>query len=300
MNKVDFSLYKKILLLILLPFVLAACSDEPEQALYHLTLGAESDAEVAMGVYSAEVTVNGYARWIDFGVVGDFQSCKISDDIPEWLTLTTLSDRPNHFRVDISELKGTETRVGQIGFTVIKGSRSQSGAITITQNPCTLEDFRETERRAMKKYLSKFDVVNELPELGDIQVGSVAPFYKLDTEGTVYMQVVRMGTGPSATQGEMVAFRFMRYDLLYYLQNGVLPKGQGNANDLTQDVTSFRVDYDRPADSQWGIAVQMPILLGLPVDSEVNLVVASESGPVAEISDVIPFLYNIRYYKLNS
>lgn len=293
-------MYKKLILLILLPFVLAACSEEPEQELYHLTLGAESETEVAMGVYSAEVTINGYARCIDFGVVGDFQSCNISDDIPEWLTVTPLSDRPNHFRVDISELKGTETRVGQIGFTVFKGAKSQSGAITITQNPCTLEDFRETERRAIKKYLSKFDVVNELPAVSDIQVGSVAPFYKLDSEGTVYMQVVRMGTESSATQGEMVAFRFMRYDLLYYFQNGVLPKGQGNANDLTHDVTSFRVNYDRPVDSQWGIAVQMPMLLGLPVDSEVNLVVASESGFVSEISDVIPFLYNIRYYKLNS
>lgn len=293
-------MYKKFLLLVLLPFVLTACRDETPEEIYHLTLGTESEAEVAMGVYSAEVTINGYARWVDFGVIGNFQACKLSDDIPEWLTVTALPERPNHFRIDVSELTGTETRVGQVEFTVFKGSRSQSGAITITQNPCTLEDLRNTELRAMKKYLSKFDVVNELPAVSDIQVGSVAPFYKLDSEGTVYMQVVKMGTGPSAAQGETIGFRFMRYNLLYYLQNGVLPNGQGNANDLTQAISTFQVDFVQPVATQWGIAVQMPILLGLPVDSEVNLVVASEAGFVSEISDVIPFLYNIRYCKLDS
>ena len=70
----------------------------------------------------------------------------------------------------------------------------------ITQHPCTLEDMKKTEQRAMKKYLSKFDVVDQLPAISDIQVGSVAPFYKLNSEGTVYMQVVRIGSAPAASE----------------------------------------------------------------------------------------------------
>lgn len=111
------------------------------------------------------------------------------------------------------------------------------------------------------------------------------------------MQVVKMGAEPAATNGETIYFRFLRYNLLSYLENGVLPNGQGNLNSVTQDVTSFVLGSDKPSTTQWGTAIQMPMLLGLPVDSEVNLVVASEAGFTSEISSVIPFLYNIRYFK---
>ncbi len=110
------------------------------------------------------------------------------------------------------------------------------------------------------------------------------------------MQVVKMGFGPSATNGELIYFRYMRYNLLSYLENGVLPNGQGNLNSVTQDVTFFTLGSDNSGTAQWGKAIQMPMILGLPVDSEVNLVVASEAGFTSDINSVTPFLYNVRYY----
>lgn len=292
---------KKFLFILFLPLIITACSnDEPELDLFHLTLGTEADADIAMGIHSAEVTVNGYARWINVGIVGDFDSYTFSDDVPSWLTVIPQGGNigsTHHFRIEVSKLTGGESRIGKVGFTVFKGSKSQAGTITVTQNPCTLEDLKKTEQRAMKKYLSKFDVVDQLPAIADIQVGSVAPFYKLNSEGTVYMQVVRKGTAPAATEGETIYFRFMRYNLLSYLENGVLPNGEGNMNSLNPSATSFELGSDKPSTTQWGTAIQMPMLLGLPIDSEVNLVVASEAGFTAEISSVMPFLYNIRYYK---
>lgn len=292
---------KKFLFILFLPLIITACSnDEPELDLFHLTLGTEADADIAMGIHSAEVTVNGYARWINVGIVGDFDSYTFSDDVPSWLTVIPQGGNigsTHHFRIEVSKLTGGESRIGKVGFTVFKGSKSQAGTITVTQNPCTLEDLKKTEQRAMKKYLSKFDVVDQLPAIADIQVGSVAPFYKLNSEGTVYMQVVRKGTAPAATEGETIYFRFMRYNLLSYLENGVLPNGEGNMNSLNPSATSFELGSDKPSSTQWGTAIQMPMLLGLPIDSEVNLVVASEAGFTAEISSVMPFLYNIRYYK---
>lgn len=292
---------KKFLFILFLPLIITACSnDEPELDLFHLTLGTEADADIAMGIHSAEVTVNGYARWIDVGIVGDFDSYTFSDDVPSWLTVIPQGGNigsTHHFRIEVSKLTGGESRIGKVGFTVFKGSKSQAGTITVTQNPCTLEDLKKTEQRAMKKYLSKFDVVDQLPAIADIQVGSVAPFYKLNSEGTVYMQVVRKGTAPAATEGETIYFRFMRYNLLSYLENGVLPNGEGNMNSLNPSATSFELGSDKPSTTQWGTAIQIPMLLGLPIDSEVNLVVASEAGFTAEISSVMPFLYNIRYYK---
>lgn len=291
---------KKLVLLFILPFILTACSnDEPDLDLFHLTVATEADADFAMGIHSAEFTLNGYARWIEIGIVGNFDAYSLSDDIPGWLTISNAEviATTHKFRINVSALGGDDSRIGKVGFTVFKGNQSQSGTITITQNPCTLEDLKKTEQRAMKKYLSKFDVMDELPTINNIQVGSVAPFYKLNPEGTVYMQVVKMGSAPAATKGEKIYFRFMRYNLLSYLENGVLPPGQGNANDLTESTTFFEVGSEKPSTTQWGTAIQMPILLGLPIDSEVNLVVASEAGPTSEISGIIPFLYNIRYYQ---
>lgn len=284
----------KYLLFLLLPLVLVACrEDDAEQDLFHLTLGTEADAEVAMGIHSAEITINGYARWIEVGIVGEFESYSLADDIPGWMTVTPLANYPNHFRIDVSELGGADSRMGKVAFTVFKGARSQTGSVTVTQHPCTLEDLKKTERRAMKSYLSKFDVVDSFPGVDDIRVGSVAPFYKLDSAGTVYMQVVSMGTAPAAAEGEKVYFRFMRYNLLSYLENGFLPEGQGN--NMATEPASFVVGSDAPSTTQWGPAIQMPVSLGLPADSEVNLVVASEAGFASETGSVIPFLYNIRY-----
>lgn len=290
-------MFKKILFFLFLPLILTACHEEPELDLFHLTLGTAADAEVAMGIHSADVTINGYARWIEVGIVGKFESYTLSDNLPDWLTISNaeLMNVPNHFRINISALDGDDSRVGKVEFTVFKGRKSQAGSITIVQNPCTLADLKKTEQRAIKAYLSKFDVVNVLPPLADIRVGSVAPFYKLDTQGTVYMQVVRMGTQPAATDGQTIYFRYMRYNLLSYLNNGMLPAGEGNLNSATQDVTSFELGSAAPSTTQWGIALQMPLQLGLPADSEVNLIVASEAGPPAEQTSVTPFLYNIRY-----
>lgn len=300
-NALFSTMYKKFLLLMFLPFILTACSsDEPELDLFHLAMGTEANADLAMGLHSAEVTINGYARWIDVGLVGDFDSYTLSDDVPAWLTVIPqggIIGTPHHFRINVSELNGNESRIGKVRFTVFNGSKSQTGYITVIQNPCTLEDLKTTEQRAMKKYLSKFDVIDQLPAISEIQVGAVAPFYKLNSEGTVYMQVVRMGTQSAATIGESIYFRFMRYNLLSYLENGVLPNGEGNMNSITPSTTFFELGSDKPSTTQWGTAIQMPMLLGLPVDSEVNLVVASEAGLTSEISSVIPYLYNIRYFK---
>lgn len=289
---------KKILYILFLPLILTACgSDEPDVDLFHLTIGTTSDVDIAMGIHSAELTYNGYAHWAEVGIIGNFDSYNLADNIPDWLTVSKDDSRTNYFKIDVAELGGSDTRIGKIGFTVFKGNQSQSGTITITQNPVTYEDLKNTEQKAIKAYLSKFDVVDALPAIKDIQVGSVAPFYKLKSDGSVYMQVVRMGADSPATQGERIYFRFLRYNLLHYLQNGVLPNGEGNANQITPSATYFVLGSNEPSTTQWGTAIQMPLELGLPVDSEVNLVVASEAGFASEINSVVPFLYNIRYFK---
>lgn len=291
---------KKLFLLFALPVILSACGgddDEPEVDLFHLTVGTEADADVAMGAHSVEITINGNTRWIDFSIVGDFDHYLFSGDYPDWLTLSNADVvTPHSFRIWVSANDGDDPRTGTISFNVFKGDQMQTGTITITQAQLIPDDRKRAEHRAIQHYLSKFDIVIGVPDIDRIQVGSVAPFYQLNTAGTAYMQVVRMGTAPAATQGEKVYFRFLRYNLLSYLENGVLPEGQGNLNDPSAPATYFELGSGNQATTQWGTAIQMPMQFGLPADSEVNLVVASEAGPTAEINNVVPFLYNIRYF----
>lgn len=283
-------------LLILICGILTACGDddEPAYGLFHLTLGMEADADVAMGIHDAEITINGYSKEISVGIVGEYDSFTISDGTPSWLTIKIVDE--DNFIINVAALSGTDSRIGKVDFTVFKSGKSQAGAITILQNALTLDDLRKTERRAIKAYLSKFDVYDELPPVKDIQVGSVAPFYKLDKDGNAFMQVVKMGAEPAATAGEKIYFRYLRYDLLYYLDNRMLPNGTGNMNDVSHNPASFTLGSDNEATKQWGTAIPLPIQIGLPLGSEVNLIVSSEAGIPNEISSAIPYLYNIRYY----
>jgi len=284
-------------LFILICCILTACGEDdgPEYGLFHLTLGMAAEADVAMGDHDAEITINGYAKEIRVGIIGEYDSFTVSDGTPSWLSVRIVDEK--NFIINVSALSDADTRIGKVGFTVFKGSESQTGAITIVQNALTLEDLQKTERKAIKSYLRKFDVIDKLPAITDIRVGSVAPFYKLDKDGKVYMQVVKMGTEPAATIGEKIYFRYLRYDLLYYLDNGVLPDGTGNMTDISQDVTSFTLGSDNEETQHWGTAIPLPMQLGLPLGSEVNLIVSSEAGITNEIGSVIPYLYNIKYYR---
>lgn len=149
----------------------------------------------------------------------------------------------------------------------------------------------------VNRFLADQWVVTEIPSDTVFITGSDAPYYQLDDEGNIYMQVLDPGSGPKAEDDQVVYFRFMRYNLSYY--NGDLSDctSEGNQSDMSQSATSFRYNnYSLPSSSQWGAGIQMPLMF-LPLNCDVNLVVKSQYGLSSEISYVIPFLYRIRYYK---
>ncbi len=132
------SIMKKILLFLFISIILSACRKEtPALDLFHLTVGTEAGADIAMGLHSAEFTVDGKARWIEVGLVGDIDSYTLSDETPDWLSISDLEviNVTHGFRINVSELNNEETRIGTIDFTATKGQLSQSGTITVTQQP---------------------------------------------------------------------------------------------------------------------------------------------------------------------
>lgn len=127
-------MYKKLIFILLMPFLFIACgNDDPEPDLFRIAIQTEPVAEIAMGIHSAEITVGGDEKEMTIDLIGDFDSYSISAGIPEWLTVTRSSDYSNRFIIKVTELKGDDTRIGKVDFTVLKGNQSQPGSITIIQ-----------------------------------------------------------------------------------------------------------------------------------------------------------------------
>ena len=152
------------------------------------------------------------------------------------------------------------------------------------------------ENMAVNRFLADQWVIATIPADSVFEVGPEAPYYQLDADGNIYMQVLDAGSGEKVEEEDQVYFRFTRYNLSNYKGDLNALYKEGNQEDLTQSPTSFRYgNYTLPSSSQWGSGIQLPLAF-LPLNSHVNLVIKSQFGWTKEVSYVIPYLYNIRYY----
>ena len=159
-------------------------------------------------------------------------------------------------------------------------------------------DRLNAERNACNAYLAQHRVINEVPADTVFEVGEDAPFYRIDPDGNVYMQVLRTGdrVGDKAKEGETIYFRFTRSNIEAWYSTGVLDMSYSNENDLGENPTSFKYkDFSLATSSQWGYGLQMPLDF-LGVECEVNLLMKSIYGFTSEISYVTPYLYHVRYF----
>lgn len=157
------------------------------------------------------------------------------------------------------------------------------------------------EEHAVNWYLAGYNVALEFPEnMKDLvtyeEVGENAPFYKLDEEGYVYMQVVRADFDDMVDSGDLVYFRFNRTSILD-LYNDIDTSSTGNSDYLPNGTTSFVYKNTYlTSTTTWGTGIQMPLQY-LGYNSEVNLVLKSYYGFTDEQSYCIPYIMNIRYFK---
>lgn len=153
------------------------------------------------------------------------------------------------------------------------------------------------ETKSVNAFLADQNLILDIPEDSVFLFGPDAPYYRLDEDGNVFMQVIDPGSDRRVPDNAQVYFRFTRYNLHEYAATGVLPSGYGNSEDMLSGNASFRFgNYTLTSSSQWGSAIQLPLNF-LGYDCEVNLVVKSQLGLSSEISQVIPYLYNLRYFE---
>ncbi|MDE5644012.1 MAG: DUF4827 domain-containing protein, partial [Muribaculaceae bacterium] len=155
------------------------------------------------------------------------------------------------------------------------------------------------EAHYINSYLVDNIVVPEVPADTVFETGENAPYYKLDEDGNLYMQVINPGTeGNKVKYDEVINFRFMRYDMRSYdSATGTFSSSWGNEEDLSIPAASFRYqNFQLATSAQWGAGIQMPLSY-LPVDCEVNLIVKSRYGFTDEEANVVPYLYHLRYFR---
>jgi hypothetical protein len=170
--------------------------------------------------------------------------------------------------------------------------------LSACNNDQSYADRLNDERNAVNAYLANHRVVMSIPEDSIFEVGKDAPFYRVDTDGNVYMQVLDAGDRKQdkAKTGEPIYFRYSRYNLATWYADGTWNLYSGNETTMDATSCSFNYsDYTLPSSSQWGYGLQYPLLF-LGVECEVNLIIKSQYGFTNEISYVTPFFYHVRYY----
>ncbi|MBP3737648.1 MAG: DUF4827 family protein [Muribaculaceae bacterium] len=170
--------------------------------------------------------------------------------------------------------------------------------LSACNNGESYSDRLNAERNACNAYLAGQRIVNHIPADTIFEAGEDAPFYRIDPEGRVYMQVIRTGDriNDRAKTGQTIYFRFTRSNLETWYSTGVMEVNTTNEKDVSFDPTYFIYkDFTLPVSSQWGYGLQLPLNF-LGVECEVNLVIKSQFGLTSEISYVMPFLYHVRYF----
>lgn len=193
-------------------------------------------------------------------------------------------------------------------FILAMAAAATSMWITSCEDSKSYAELLSDENKATNLFLVNQRVEMNIPADTVFLTGINAPYYQLDEEGNVFMQVINPGTpGNMAEADQLIYFRFMRYSLYNYTWDGTEPNtsgyygtfssGEGNDSNMTSADTSFRFGNTTSSNTtQWGDGIQMPLLY-LPIDCEVNLVIKSQYGLYSEQANVIPFLYSIRYFK---
>lgn len=171
-------------------------------------------------------------------------------------------------------------------------------AVSSCEDTKSYSELLTEEEHAVNWYLAQHTVSLQIPENSNFEIGENAPYYKMDKDGYVYMQVINKGDlNDCPKEGDLVYFRFMRLNLKNFQASGG-EVWEGNAEDF-ENYSNTSLVYGNnvlSSTTQYGDGIQVPLEY-LGYNCEVNLVIKSPEGFTSDASQCIPYVYNIRYFK---
>lgn len=174
-------------------------------------------------------------------------------------------------------------------------------AITSCDDTRSYSDLLKDEQKVSNWFLAQHRVCDEIPADSVFETGPDAPYYKLDPDGYVYMQVIKVGDGEIPTEGDQVYFTYSRYNIQTMYSNGTLDVAaeESNQDDFLSSIgQSYFIfgNYYVSSSASYGQGIQMPVSY-LGYNSEVNILLKSYYGFSTESSTCIPYKVNTRYFK---
>lgn len=174
-----------------------------------------------------------------------------------------------------------------------------AGLLAVMATSCddnkSYAELLSEENMAVNRFLADQKVIGEVPADNKFVTGENAPYYQLDDDGNLFMQVIAVGDQGMVEDGQLIYFRFTRYALSTYV-SGETMQGEGNSENVEAGNMAFRYgNYTLTSSAQWGTGIQRPLEY-LPVGSEVRIVIKSQEGWTSEMANVQPYLYHVRYY----
>jgi len=161
-------------------------------------------------------------------------------------------------------------------------------------------DLLKEEQKVSNWFLAQHRVCNEIPSDSVFEVGENAPYYRIDPDGYIYMQVLKVGDRKIPASGDQVYFTFTRYNIqTMYDSNSLDVDGEGNQDDFLNSVgTTYFIfnNFSVSSSATFGSGIQKPLSY-LGYDSEVNIVLKSYYGFQQDNTTCIPYLVNTRYFK---
>lgn len=172
-------------------------------------------------------------------------------------------------------------------------------SLTSCDDTESYSDLLRDESEACNWYLAQHRVETSIPENGDFEVGEDAPFYRMDQDGYLYMQVINKGDmNDRPEKGDRILFRFSRRNLKTMYEDGEAVV-EGNMDNMASAIGPSYFFYGNttyPNTTQFGTGIQTPMDY-LGYYSEVNLVLKSYVGFSTDQSQCLPYIINIKYYK---
>ena len=156
-------------------------------------------------------------------------------------------------------------------------------------------DLLKEEEKACNWFLSEQRVETEIPADGNFEMGENAPFYKMDDEGYIYMQVISRGEEKVA-DGDRVYFLYERWNIETMWKLGVSQSDSNKMNGSLSRYYFFKGDTSSGNGALFGTGLQLPLDY-LGYHSEVNLVLKSYEGFSTDQTECIPYLINVKYLK---